>query len=378
MSKNKTTSGRFSVTYSFDASSLSEAQKKAFGICVEQTIEFPYGLVKDNYIKKYITGRILSIKKVKNRYLAELSYPESTTSYELTQFLNVMFGNTSIQKGVRVESFSLSGGLKKAFPGPRFGVAGVRKLTGVYGRPFVCSAIKPMGLSPKALAALAYKFAMGGVDFIKDDHGLSNQPFSPFKERVLRVSEAVRKANKETGLQCLYAPNVTAGSSSTMERALFAKRAGAGALVISPGLCGFASTLEISKNVKINLPILSHPAMLGSFTSCSGSGISHYALYGLITRLCGADAAIFPNYGGRFSFSKDECRSIISGCSCNFGGLKSVFMAPGGGMTIDKMAETRMFYGDDSIFLMGGGLFSSGPDLVENCKKFKRIVSGLL
>jgi len=32
-----------------------------------------------------------------------------------------------------------------------------------------------MGLTNKELAELASKFALGGIDIIKDDHGLANQ-----------------------------------------------------------------------------------------------------------------------------------------------------------------------------------------------------------
>ena len=41
-----------------------------------------------------------------------------------------------------------------------------------------------MGLPAHALADLAYQFALGGIDIIKDDHGLADQSFAPFKERV--------------------------------------------------------------------------------------------------------------------------------------------------------------------------------------------------
>ena len=50
-----------------------------------------------------------------------------------------------------------------------------------------------MGLSATDLAELAYRFALGGIDLIKDDHGLTNQPFCPFEERVRRCAEAVAR-----------------------------------------------------------------------------------------------------------------------------------------------------------------------------------------
>jgi ribulose-bisphosphate carboxylase large chain len=91
-------------------------------------------------------------------------------------------------------------------------------------------------------------------------------------------------------------------------------------------------------------------------------------------RLNGADAVIFPNYGGRFSFSKDECAQVAAGCRDVFGGLKPILPGPGGGMTMQRIPEIKKFYGADAVFLMGGGLFSEGPDITANCKKFRELV----
>lgn len=104
------------------------------------------------------------------------------------------------------------------------------------------------------------------------------------------------------------------------------------------------------------------------------SGVSHYALFGQITRLAGADATIYPNYGGRFSFSKDECISIAKGSEVPMGHIKSIFPCPAGGMSIDRIPELLEVYGNEVAFLVGGGLFKHGPDLIENCRYFRMLV----
>jgi ribulose-bisphosphate carboxylase large chain len=366
---------RFSVTYSLNAADATEAREKAFEVCVEQTVEFPFDLIREPWIRERIVGRIEAVRRLApGRYAAEISYDDATVGAEATQFLNVLFGNTSIKPGIRVERITPSRGLLRILSGPRFGVRGLRRLTGVRGRPLLCSALKPMGLGAGALAELAYRFALGGIDLIKDDHGLADQHFAPFEERVRRCAEAVRRANRETGGACLYVPNVTAEAQLTLRRARTARRAGAGGLLVSAALTGFATMREVARDDRVGLPVFFHPAFAGSFTAASTSGISHAALYGQVARLFGADASIFPNFGGRFAFTRSECRSIAEGCRLPMGAIETCFPAPGGGMSFQTVPRMVAFYGADTIFLIGGGLFRYSADITKSCRDLRAAV----
>lgn len=367
---------RFSVTYRIWGSK-EDAYSAAEAICHEQTVEFPSDLVPAGPIKDSIVGRIERFEEWdQDSYKAVISYAVECAAGELTQLLNVIFGNSSIKPDIRVEHIDIHPSILKNFKGPRFGREGIRKLLKVDRRPMLFTALKPMGLSAEALADLAYKFALGGIDIIKDDHGLSNQKFSPYEKRVELCAEAVAKANKETGYNCIYMPNVTAPYSETIARARFAKEAGAGALLISPGLAGLDAMREISEDDGINLPIFSHPAFQGSYV-LDRSGISHSVLFGQIARLAGADATIYPNFGGRFSFSIEECKSIVEGTMEPMGALKQIFPCPAGGMSLSSIPKSIEIYGNDVIFLVGGGLFKQGPDIVENSRYFRDMVERL-
>lgn len=366
---------RFRIVYQLTASNEAEAREKAWSICLEQTVEFPDDLVPEGDIRDHIFGRIESFDAAgEHRYRVVISYAVETTGFELTQLLNVAFGNTSIKPGIRLDRFDLPESLLRAFKGPRFGRAGLRRRLGVPHRPLLCTALKPMGLPPQELAKLAYQFALGGIDLIKDDHGLADQPFSPFAERAQRCAKAVAKANRETGLACIYLPNVTGPPDRAIEQALFARRAGAGGLLFSPGLAGLNVMQQLAEDDRIDLPIVSHPALQGSFVACPDHGISHYALFGQIARLAGADAGIYPNFGGRFSFTREECRNLAEGMAAPMAHIQPIFPAPGGGMSLARVPEMRELYGRDVIFLIGGGLHHHGPDLVENSRYFRRIV----
>ena len=365
---------RFAIVYRL-AGGEAEAAAKARDICLEQTVEFPEALVPDGAIREQILGRIESMQALDAiHYEARISYAVETSGFELLQLLNVIFGNTSLKPGVRVERLELSPGILRAFKGPRFGRVGLRARLDVPERPLLCTALKPMGLSVDALADLAYQFALGGIDIVKDDHGLADQPFAPYRERVQRCAEAVERANRQTGRRCIYMPNITAPVDVIVEQARFARAAGAGGMLIAPGLAGLDTMRQLADDDHLDLPIMSHPALQGSFVTSPDSGIAHYALFGQIARLAGADASIYPNYGGRFSFSPAECHSIVEGTAVPMGSIKPIFPTPGGGMSLARVAEMRQIYGDDVIFLIGGGLHTHGPDLVENCRYFRSLV----
>ncbi|HYG60012.1 MAG TPA: RuBisCO large subunit C-terminal-like domain-containing protein [Symbiobacteriaceae bacterium] len=367
---------RFTVVYAIRAAAEAEARTRARDVALEQTVEFPEELTPPGDILQQVVGRIESLQPAgEARWKAAISYAVETAGVELTQLLNVMFGNSSIKPGLRVERFDLPASLLAAFPGPGFGRQGLREYLGVPERPLLCTALKPMGLNAVELAGLAYKFALGGIDIIKDDHGLANQPFAPFEERVQRCAEAVARANHETGRKAIYMPNVTAPAHEVVGRALFAKGAGAGGLLIAPGITGLDAMRRLALDRHLNLPVMSHPALQGSFVTSPDSGISHYALFGQIARLAGADATIYPNWGGRFSFSKEECQAIAAGSAVPMGAVKPAFPTPGGGMTLERIPEMFEVYGKDVIFLVGGGLFKQGPDLVENCRHFLSMIS---
>jgi ribulose-bisphosphate carboxylase large chain len=305
-----------------------------------------------------------------------IRYPVEGAGGELTQLLNMLFGNVSLQPGVRLLDFHLPASSLEGFAGPRFGVAGLRALVDVPDRPLLCTALKPMGLSAPALAALAYQLAVGGIDLIKDDHGLANQPFSPFDERVSRCAEAVQRANRETGRRSLYLPNVTAPAGEVERRAAFARDAGAGGFLFCPGLAGLDTMRALADDTELGLPILAHPAFLGGLAVAPDAGLSHRVLYGRLSRLAGADAAIFPHFGGRFSYSKDECRDIVTGCADGMRALKPIFPVPAGGMKLERVPELVEFYGADCVLLIGGDLHAGAEGLVARARSFASLAAG--
>jgi ribulose-bisphosphate carboxylase large chain len=363
---------RLTVTYHLSANDEVEARERAKGICLEQTVELPEQLLLDDDIRGEVVGRIEALAALPTgQFEVVISYAIETVGDELTQLLNVIFGNTSMQPHIRVEQVSLPASLLRLFKGPRFGRTGLRRLVNVPVRPLLCTALKPMGLSAADLADLAGQFARGGIDLIKDDHGLANQPFAPFRERVRRCADAVAEANQLSGQHCLYIPNITAPAQRVIDNAWFAKSAGAGGVMIAPGLTGLDVVRHLAEADDFGLPIFSHPALRGTFVLSPTQGIAHRLIFGLLPRLAGADASIYVNYGGRFPFSQADCRGIVEATEQPLGHLNPIFPTPGGGMTLARLPEMLDFYGREVILLIAGGLYGHGPNLADNCRQFR-------
>jgi ribulose-bisphosphate carboxylase large chain len=363
---------RIEATYDFFGD-VAEAEERVNALRVEQTIEFPVDLVPDDDIQHELVGRVEALDTVgADRVRAVVSYAVETTGFELPQLMNVLWGNSALLSGIRLVDFTLPDSLLQRFEGPSFGIPGLRKFFDAPTRPLLATALKPMGLSAERLAAEAYGLALGGIDMIKDDHSLANQEFAPYAERVQRCAEAVAKANARTGLNAVYMPSVNAPYDQLDSRVAAALDAGAGALLVLPGITSFDQMRHLAATVKV--PIMGHPAFLGTYSASPTSGIAHGKVYGTLMRLAGADLSIYPNYGGRFSFSRDECRDVARSLTEPLGDLAPAFPSPGGGMTLDRVAEIVDFYGNDVALLIGGDLHR-GESLVKTAEAFRAAVS---
>jgi len=345
---------RFTIEYLVNCLQGETIQEKALGIALEQSVELPSSVL-DAWILNNTAGKVESIKETGEKtYLVECSYAVSTIDGDLTQFLNVLLGNISLKPGIQVINVDWEP-IQDWFPGPRFGVEGVRINMGIPNRPLSCSALKPLGLSIDKLADLAFQFATGGIDIIKDDHGIADQRHSPFTERVKACVEAVNHSYDLTGKQTWYFPNVTTKGSKLIDRFRQAEDLGAHGVLLCPQLCGLEMMADLASS-DVNLPIMAHPAFSGTYLGAI-NGFSHSFLYGSLWRAFGADFVIYPNHGGRFSFSLDECIGINQAALDPMVPYARTFPTPGGGVDRNKIPEWRAKYGNDIVFLMGASLY---------------------
>ena len=343
-----------------------EIRARAEALATEQSVEMPLAAIRDERVLKEIVATVESIRPQAGGFEVVLGIAPATTGNETSQLVNMLFGNCSLQPEVELADVRLPPGYEKAFPGPRFGIDGIRTLTKARGRPLTCSALKPQGSSPQQLAQLARTFALAGLDVIKDDHGIADQSYAPFAQRVPAVQKAVTHANHETGGSTVYAPTFSGGPRALAEQARIARECGVKMALVAPMLVGLPAFVELQ--VDLDIPVMAHPAFGGA------ARIAPELLLGKLFRLLGADATIFPNHGGRFGYSRAICAGIAAAARDPWHGLRSTLPVPAGGMTLDRVAEMRPVYGNDAMLLIGGGLLTAGERLRERAREFVEAV----
>lgn len=339
-------------------------ENRAQTIAVEQSVEMPVSAIDDRQVLANIVGQVEAIAPWgEGAFEVRIGLAAATVGPEAGQLMNMLFGNTSIHDDVTLEDVILPPTVTAAFGGPNHGCEGLRGRCGGAGRAMTCSALKPQGMPAEALGALAGRMASGGIDFIKDDHGLADQAYSPFAERVAACARAVRAAGTETR----YVPSLSGNLDQLRRQVRLARDEGVDTVLIAPMVVGIPSFHALVREFP-DIAFMAHPAMAGA------ARIAPTLLLGKLFRLFGADATVFPNHGGRFSYSPETCRALAGVALAPWDGLRTTLPVAAGGMSVDRVPEMLAFYGTDVMLLIGGGLLAARERLTEETAAFVRRV----
>ena len=347
--------------------------KVAAGIIASESSVGTWTKVKTqkHYVKE-MAARVFSMKGSE----IEIAYPAELFEYgNVPQILSSVAGNVFGMKAIRnlrLEDISFPAPIVKSYKGPKYGIAGVRKLTKVRSRPLLGTIIKPkLGLNTKDHAEAAFNAWSGGCDLVKDDENLTNQKFNPFEKRLSATLRARDKAEKETGERKMYLPNVTAETKEMLRRARFVRRKLGGEYVMIDILtCGF-SALQSLRAEGLNLVIHAHRAMHGAITRNEKHGISMLVL-AKIARLIGVDQLHIGTVVGKMEGRKSEVEEVEDDIEMPFigrstgksghvleqdwCGIKPVFAVCSGGLHPVHVPRLMHMLGNNIIIQMGGGI----------------------
>ena len=355
---------RISATYRL-AAGTPDVATRAQILALEQSVELPAEALCDAQIVEDIVARVEAIEPQPNgAATVRLGLSAQTVGDDAGQLMNMLFGNSSLHPDVELVDVDVPEALARHFGGQSLGIAGLRTLIGAHGRQLTCTALKPIGTNPRRLAELCATFARAGIDLIKDDHGWANQPSAPFEARV----QACQAAVTAQGGRTLYLPSLSGHYAQMQRQVDFARGLGVRAFLVAPMVCGVA-TFNALVRANPDVGFMAHPALAGA------ARIAPPALLGKLFRLFGADASIFPNHGGRFSYARGVCDEIAMAAREPWHGLRPAFPVPAGGMSVERVDELKREYGTDTILLIGGSLLSAHERLYERSCAFVRAVA---
>ena len=337
-----------------DAASI---EARAEAIALEQSVELPREAIFSEAVLSGIVGEVRAIREAgEGLYEVRVGLAAASAGCDAGQLLNMLFGNTSLQEDVTLYDAEFPDAMAANFGGPNYGISGLRKICGAGNRALTCAALKPQGLPPEELGALAGKLAAGGIDFIKDDHGLADQGYSRFAERVRACAGAVCHASDDTGLLTSYVPNISGDLNLAAAQIGLAMEEGLEAVMVEPMILGLSNFNRLVRDFP-GMAFFAHPAMAGA------ARIAPPLLLGKLFRMFGADVTIFPNHGGRFGYSPETCKGIADEARRPWQALKRTMPCAAGGMTLDRVPGILDFFGPDTMLLIGGGLLAAGDRL---------------
>ncbi len=351
-----------------------EAEKLATAIAFEETVEVPLDFPLPPFIREHVVGRTSLVEPAGNgRFRVSVDFPASLASGRVGTLLNLVFGNASIWPGVKLVGVRFPDSFLNEFKGPNFGVDGLRKMLKAEGRPLLATALKPGGSSNAELAETAAAFARGGGDIAKDDQNIVDASFDAFKSRVTAIAAAVFRENHRAKRLCLYLPHLAGPQQELEARLKFVLTLGLRGALVCPAIIGLDEVRRLAS--KHEALFMAHPSFSGAFYADRSHGIETSLYLGTLMRLIGADISVFPNAGGRFAFTPEECRAIAEKSRAPLGLLPPAWPAPGGGMNLDNAAGMARDFGADSIWLVGGRLLMhpGGPEA--GARAFREAIS---
>ncbi|OZI12616.1 2,3-diketo-5-methylthiopentyl-1-phosphate enolase [Bacillaceae bacterium SAS-127] len=341
------------------SSLLKKAEGIALGLTVGSWTDLP--LLEQEQLKKH-KGHVREIKEIgedtSGKTIAEIDihFPRANFSTDLPAVLTTTFGKLSLDGEVKLIDLKLDDELLKDFPGPRWGISGIREQLNIYDRPLIMSIFKGViGRDMNYLLDQLREQALGGVDLVKDDEILFDNELTPFEKRVTEGKQLLHQVYEETGHRTLYAVNLTGRTFELREKARIAKELGADILLFNVFTYGLDVLQSLREDDEIALPIMAHPAFSGAIAASERYGLSYSLLLGTLTRLAGADFSLFPSPYGSVALEKEKVLKVKEALTRE-SSLKSTFPVPSAGIHPGLVPLLVNDFGKDCVINAGGGV----------------------
>jgi len=264
----------------------------------------------------------------------------------------------------RIESLQIPESVRKHFQQPKYGIRGIRALTGQYDKPIFGGIIKPKtGLRPNQLLDMVKELVDGGVDFIKEDEILSNPAFCSLEERVPIITSYLHKC----GRKVVYCFSINGDPHVIEKRALFLAEEGANGVHIN-----FWSGLGAYHSIRrLNLPLFLHYQKSGDKVithSKNAFGMSWYAMCQLAA-LAGVDSIHAGMFGGYMQEDTKELKSVMDLLHSH-----NVLPALSCGMHPGLVNHVTKNVGNDYMANVGGALHGHPGGTLAGCHAMRQAI----
>ncbi|WP_018130250.1 2,3-diketo-5-methylthiopentyl-1-phosphate enolase [Effusibacillus pohliae] len=337
-----------------------KAQSIAVGLTVGSWTDLP--AEKQEQMKKHL-GHVVSVEELGTddqgsvKALLKIAYPVCNFTPDIPALLTCTFGKLSMDGAIKLVGLDLPLSFTGHFPGPKYGIEGVRQRLGVHGRPLLMSIFKScIGYDTDTLAEHFYQQALGGVDLVKDDEIFFADTEAPFEKRIEACLRAAERAAAETGKKVLYAANLTGPVTEIADKAKRAVNAGANALLLNVLAYGYDVLHRLAADPEIRVPIMAHPALAGALYPSPQYGISAPLVLGKLMRLAGADLVLYPSPYGSVAMERAETLAIANELRREQAGWKRSFPVPSAGIHPGLVPRLYEDLGNDQVINAGGGI----------------------
>lgn len=370
-----------------------DIKKKAEGIALGLTVgtwtDLP--LLEQEQLRKH-KGEVVHIQELEEserinhyfgkrlkRAIVQIAYPTVNFSADIPALLTTVFGKLSLDGEVRLLDITFPDEWKRQFPGPRFGIDGIRQKVHVYDRPLLMSIFK--GIIGRDIAYLTEQLkqqALGGVDLVKDDEILFDSDSLPFEKRITAGKAALNEVYEQTGKRTLYAVNLTGKTFELKEKAKRAMELGADVLLFNVFAYGLDVLQGLREDKEITIPIMAHPAFSGALTPSEFYGVKTSLLLGKLLRLAGADFVLFPSPYGSVALDKEEALGIAKALTDESEPLKQAFPVPSAGIHPGLVPLLFRDFGVNSVVNAGGGIHGHPDGAAGGGKAFRAAIDAAL
>ena len=290
-------------------------------------------------------------------FIVRIGYPVPNVDDNIPLIMGSLAGNIMSMPYLKLVDIDFPKSFVKKFQGPKFGLEGIRKILGVYDRPFLNNMIKPCtGYTPEVGAKLFYEAAAGGVDVVKDDELIGgNRDFNKLADRVKLNMEMEKKAYEVKHEHTLYACNITDEVSRLKENAMTVINNGGNCIMVDVHGVGFSAVRMLAEDPDITVPILGHSCFAGAYTSSPYQGMSSKVVSKL-ARLAGCDIYLTQPPYGKFDNTFDNYIENLITVKAPFYDIKPMLPFVGGGVVPGLVPKFLEDAGIDILLGVGAGI----------------------